>query len=122
MFSQLLMMLVLFLPGIVAEWYYLTLIEEKFEKVKGIIRALSFSMIILMFRGLVSITRGYGEFPVYDLFSGIGNVTKYILLASFLVVILPNTYVVVPHLLKKMAKGGKNQQILPAENGDRNAE
>lgn len=119
MVSEFLNIIVLFLPGVVSEWYYLTLNDQKFEKGKSIIRALSFSIVILMFRGMLSISRGYGQLPIQDLFSGIGNVTKYILLASVLVVILPNVYIVITALINKTAKWSQNQQRQPDQNGGR---
>lgn len=90
------------LPGVAADRYYLYLCEGSNKgSINTIVRILSFNILILTIRGMVSISRGYSNVPVQEIFSGIGNVTKYVLLASVLIILLPNIYVVIPELLQK---------------------
>lgn len=103
MFLTLLAIVLFALPGLVSEFYYLRLIDGAFadNRLGSMVRALSFSMAILLIRCMISLSRGYGDLSVQDLFFEIGNVGKYILLSAVMSLLMPNAYLLVDHVLLK---------------------
>lgn len=103
MFGTILSVLLFILPGLVSELYFLNLSDRIYtdNKLISIVRALCFSTAVLLFRCVISVSRGYGVLPVQDLFLGIGNIGKYILLSAVLSVLMPNAYLLVESLLAK---------------------
>ena len=104
MFELILSVLLLLLPGFASEQYYLNLTGRIYadNKLSSIVRALCFSAVVLLFRCVISMSRGYGVLSVQELFLGIGNVGKYILLSAVLSVLMPNSFLLVEKLLAKM--------------------
>lgn len=94
------------LPGAVSELYYLSLVEKNFKdnRPASITRGLGFSMTVLLIRCLISMSRGYGDLLVQDLFLGIGNVGKYIMLSGIMSLLMPNACLLVRAMLKKQIK------------------
>lgn len=106
MFLNVLALALFILPGAVSELYYLSLIDKDFKdnRPASITRGLGFSMAVLLIRCLISMSRGYGDLPVQDLFFGIGNAGKYIMLSGILSLLMPNVYLLVRTMLKKQIK------------------
>lgn len=106
MFLNVLALALFILPGAVSELYYLSLIDKDFKdnRPASITRGLGFSMTVLLIRCLISMSRGYGDLPVQDLFLGIGNAGKYIMLSGILSLLMPNVYLLVRTMLKKQIK------------------
>lgn len=103
MFGIVMSILLFMLPGLVSELYFLNLSNRIYtdNKLISSVRALCFSATVLLFRCVISMSRGYGGLPVQDLFLGIGNVGKYIILSAVLSVLMPNAYLLVESLLTK---------------------
>lgn len=106
MFLNVLALMLFILPGAVSELYYLSLIEKDFKdnRPASITRGLGFSMVVLLIRCLISMSRGYSNLPVQDLFFGIGNAGKYIMLSGVMSLLMPNAYLLVRELIKKRGK------------------
>jgi len=105
MFFNVFLAIILFtLPGVVSEMYYLALEDKRFSDNIGlsIVRSLCFCLVILLFRCAISIARGYGELQIQELFMGIGNVLKYILLSGVLALLLPNAYLLINNIYCKI--------------------
>ena len=104
MFELILSVLLLLLPGLASEQYYLNLTGRTFadNKLSSIVRALCFSAAVLLFRCVISYSRGYSDLPVQDLFLRIGNAGKYLLLSAVMTVLMPNAFLLVEKLLAKM--------------------
>lgn len=104
MFLNVLAILLFLLPGAAAELHYLMLegrINEE-NRIISIVRGMCFSTVILLFRCLLSYCRGYGALLTQDLFFSIGNVTKYILLSAILVLLLPNAWLLLNQIYRKI--------------------
>lgn len=106
MLLNVLALMLFILPGAVSELYYLSLIEKNFKdnRPASITRGLGFSMAVLLIRCLISTSRGYGDLLVQELFLGIGNVGKYIMLSGIMSLLMPNVYLLIRALLKKQIK------------------
>lgn len=106
MFLNILAIALFILPGAVSELYYLSLIGKDFKdnRPASITRGLGFSMAVLLIRCLISMSRGYGDLLVQELFWGIGNVGKYIMLSGVMSLLMPNACLLVRAMLKKQIK------------------
>lgn len=104
MFELILSVLLFLLPGFASEQYYLNLTDRTFtdNRLSSIVRALCFSAAVLLFRCVISFSRGYSALPVQDLFLSIGNAGKYLLLSAGMTVLMPNAFLLVEKLLAKM--------------------
>lgn len=91
------------LPGMAAELYYLRLAQKAFSdnKLESTVRALCFSLIVLLLRCVISMAGGHSEVLVQELFFTIGNVGKYITLSVLMAMLMPNAYLLIDHLLNK---------------------
>lgn len=104
MFELILSVLLFLLPGFASEQYYLNLTGRTCtdNKLSSIVRALCFSAAVLLFRCVISISRGYSDLPVQELFLSIGNASKYLLLSAVMTVLMPNAFLLVERLFAKM--------------------
>ena len=103
MFETVLAVLLFYLPGFASEQYYLYLTGRTYadNKRSSILRTLCFCVVVLLFRCVISVSRGYSNLLMRDLFFGIGNAGKYILLSAAMSVLMPNAYLLVEKLLAK---------------------
>lgn len=96
--------LLLIAPGIISSAYYCRLQKISFGTVDFFAYAVIFAFLINIFVIGISYLKGYGILAVEALFSSIGNVTKYGLLAFVASVAFPNILLV----LSKFHIGKKN--------------
>lgn len=103
MFQNVLAIALFVIPGMAAELHYLWLARKAFvdDKFTSTVRALCFSSIILLLRCAISIAGGHGELMVQELFFTIGNVGKYIILSTVMVILMPNAYLLVDYIQSK---------------------
>lgn len=97
MFLNLLAIVLFALPGLASELYFLKLAGRSFSdnRLVSVVRSLCFSTVILLIRCAISLARGYGDLLVEELFFGIGNIGKYILLSGVMAVLMPNAFFLV---------------------------
>lgn len=103
MFLSILAMVLFALPGLTSELYYLKLAGRSFSDntLVSVVRSLCFSTVILLIRCAISLARGYGDLLVQELFFGIGNIGKYILLSAVMAVLMPNAFLLLDALNAK---------------------
>jgi hypothetical protein len=96
--------LLLIAPGIISSAYYCSLKKTSFKTVDFIVYAVIFAFLINMFVIGISYLRGHGAAVPEALFSSVGNVIKYGLLALAASLALPNILLVI----SKFHRGKKN--------------